>query len=125
MGCFSNPDDDRAKDLEGRHGRIDAHCPTDVYIARGLGMRMLLSFSQSRSCTTVVLHTPDSVGRFQYSTFIQCQSAIMSVGLPIKLLNEAEGHVVSLELSSGAIYRGKLLEGACSIPIIPFQSNDH
>lgn len=30
--------------------------------------------------------------------------------IPIKLLNEAQGHVVSLELSSGETYRGKLIE---------------
>ncbi|CDO57210.1 similar to Saccharomyces cerevisiae YLR147C SMD3 Core Sm protein Sm D3 [Geotrichum candidum] len=33
-----------------------------------------------------------------------------TVGVPIKLLNEAQGHVVTLELSSGQTYRGKLLE---------------
>ncbi|GMM59149.1 mRNA splicing protein [Maudiozyma humilis] len=30
--------------------------------------------------------------------------------IPVKLLNEAQGHVVSLELSSGETYRGKLVE---------------
>jgi small nuclear ribonucleoprotein D3 len=33
-----------------------------------------------------------------------------SVGVPIKLLNESQGHTVTLELSSGQTYRGKLLE---------------
>ncbi|KAF2667121.1 Sm-like ribonucleoprotein [Microthyrium microscopicum] len=33
-----------------------------------------------------------------------------TIGIPIKLLNEATGHVVTLELSSGQVYRGKLLE---------------
>lgn len=53
-----------------------------------------------------------------------------TVGVPIKLLNEAQvslkywehfvmltvqGHIVTLELSSGQTYRGKLLEGMYTI----------
>ena len=34
----------------------------------------------------------------------------MSAGIPVRLLNEAQGHVVSLELTTGDVYRGKLLE---------------
>ncbi|KAL8873655.1 MAG: hypothetical protein Q9174_000909 [Haloplaca sp. 1 TL-2023] len=33
-----------------------------------------------------------------------------TIGIPIKLLNEAQNHVVTLELSSGQVYRGKLIE---------------
>ncbi|KAK3065050.1 hypothetical protein LTS18_012497 [Coniosporium uncinatum] len=33
-----------------------------------------------------------------------------TIGIPIKLLNEATGHVVTLEITSGQVYRGKLLE---------------
>ncbi|KAH7318299.1 hypothetical protein B0I35DRAFT_409207 [Stachybotrys elegans] len=33
-----------------------------------------------------------------------------TIGIPIKLLNEAEGHIVTLEITSGQTYRGKLLE---------------
>ncbi|KAF4307431.1 small nuclear ribonucleoprotein Sm D3 [Botryosphaeria dothidea] len=33
-----------------------------------------------------------------------------TIGIPIKLLNEATGHVVTLELTTGHVYRGKLLE---------------
>ena len=44
-----------------------------------------------------------------------------TIGIPIKLLNEATGHVVTLEITSGQVYRGKLLEGACREHIIvPF-----
>lgn len=35
-----------------------------------------------------------------------------TIGIPIKLLNEAQGHIVTLELDSGTTYRGKLIEGA-------------
>ena len=35
-----------------------------------------------------------------------------TIGIPIKLLNEAQGHIVTLEITSGQTYRGKLLEGA-------------
>lgn len=34
----------------------------------------------------------------------------MSIGIPIKLLHEAEGHIITLETSTGEVYRGKLLE---------------
>lgn len=33
-----------------------------------------------------------------------------SIGVPIKILHEAEGHVVTLETSTGEVYRGKLVE---------------
>ncbi|KAJ3045506.1 Small nuclear ribonucleoprotein Sm D3 [Rhizophlyctis rosea] len=32
----------------------------------------------------------------------------MSIGVPIKLLHEAEGHIITLELKNGSVYRGKL-----------------
>lgn len=34
-----------------------------------------------------------------------------TIGIPIKLLNEAQGHIVTLEIDSGTTYRGKLIEG--------------
>ncbi|KAG6357096.1 hypothetical protein INS49_014973 [Diaporthe citri] len=33
-----------------------------------------------------------------------------TIGIPIKLLNEAQGHIITLELDSGTTYRGKLIE---------------
>ncbi|KAI9683542.1 MAG: hypothetical protein M1820_010919 [Bogoriella megaspora] len=33
-----------------------------------------------------------------------------TIGVPIKLLNEATGHTITLEIATGQIYRGKLLE---------------
>ncbi|KAI4736823.1 hypothetical protein E4T50_12677 [Aureobasidium sp. EXF-12298] len=33
-----------------------------------------------------------------------------TIGIPIKLLNEATGHIVTVEITSGNVYRGKLLE---------------
>ncbi|CAF9908468.1 small nuclear ribonucleoprotein Sm D3 [Imshaugia aleurites] len=34
-----------------------------------------------------------------------------TIGIPIKLLNEAQNHVITLEITSGQVYRGKLIEG--------------
>lgn len=34
----------------------------------------------------------------------------MSIGVPIKVLHEAEGHVITCETMTGEIYRGKLVE---------------
>ena len=33
-----------------------------------------------------------------------------SIGVPIKVLHEAEGHIITLETVTGEVYRGKLLE---------------
>jgi small nuclear ribonucleoprotein D3 len=32
------------------------------------------------------------------------------IGIPVKLLHEAEGHVVTVELKNGELYRGELFE---------------
>ena len=34
----------------------------------------------------------------------------MSIGVPIKVLHEAEGHIITLETMNGEVYRGKLVE---------------
>lgn len=35
-----------------------------------------------------------------------------TLGVPVKLLHEAMGHIITVELKTGQLYRGKLLEGA-------------
>lgn len=40
-----------------------------------------------------------------------------TIGIPIKLLNEAQGHVITLETTLGTTYRGKLLEAEDSMNI--------
>lgn len=32
------------------------------------------------------------------------------IGVPVKLLHEAEGHIVTVELKTGEVYRGTLME---------------
>jgi hypothetical protein len=34
-----------------------------------------------------------------------------SLGVPVKLLHESVGHIVTVELKTGQLYRGKLLDG--------------
>lgn len=34
-----------------------------------------------------------------------------NLGVPVKLLHESLGHIVTVELKSGEMYRGKLMEG--------------
>lgn len=34
----------------------------------------------------------------------------MSIGVPIKVLHEAEGHIITCETVTGEVYRGKLIE---------------
>ncbi|GJN85631.1 LSM domain-containing protein [Purpureocillium lilacinum] len=39
-----------------------------------------------------------------------------NIGIPIKLLHEATGHIVTVELTNGNSYRGTLLDGKSSAP---------
>ncbi|XP_003478055.4 small nuclear ribonucleoprotein Sm D3 isoform X1 [Cavia porcellus] len=39
-----------------------------------------------------------------------CRPVKMSIGVPIKVLHEAEGHIVTCETNTGEVYRGKLIE---------------
>lgn len=34
-----------------------------------------------------------------------------TVGIPVKLLHEAVGHVITIELKGGSSYRGRLFDG--------------
>lgn len=43
-------------------------------------------------------------------------STSSTIGVPIKLLNEAQGHTVTIELDNGTTFRGKLIEGIESLP---------
>jgi len=44
-----------------------------------------------------------------------------TIGIPIKLLHEAQGHVVTVELTNGQVYRGKLVQGNASFRLPPFR----
>ncbi|PNY28895.1 Small nuclear ribonucleoprotein Sm D3 [Tolypocladium capitatum] len=39
-----------------------------------------------------------------------------TIGVPIKLLHEAQGHIVTVEMTNGNAYRGKLLDGKLPLP---------
>lgn len=39
----------------------------------------------------------------------------MSIGIPIKILHEAEGHTITCETTDGETYRGKLVEAEDSM----------
>ena len=43
---------------------------------------------------------------FPYTTM-----ANAGLGVPIKLLHESLGHIITVELKTGQLYRGKLAEG--------------
>jgi small nuclear ribonucleoprotein D3 len=45
------------------------------------------------------------------------KKAMGSVGVPLKLLHEAVGHVVTVEMKSSEVYRGKLVEAEDSMNI--------
>lgn len=37
--------------------------------------------------------------------------ATSGLGIPVKLLHESLGHIITVELKTGQLYRGKLAEG--------------
>jgi len=39
----------------------------------------------------------------------------MSIGLPVKLLHEAQNHVITIEVKTGELYRGYLTEAEVNI----------
>lgn len=44
--------------------------------------------------------------------------ATSGLGVPVKLLHESLGHVITVELKTGQLYRGKLAEGACKMHVV-------
>eukprot|EP00239_Pterosperma_sp_CCMP1384_P006593 CAMPEP_0197847058 /NCGR_PEP_ID=MMETSP1438-20131217/5175_1 /TAXON_ID=1461541 /ORGANISM="Pterosperma sp., Strain CCMP1384" /LENGTH=107 /DNA_ID=CAMNT_0043458871 /DNA_START=149 /DNA_END=469 /DNA_ORIENTATION=- len=50
------------------------------------------------------------------------------IGIPVKLLHEAEGHIVTIELTTGETYRGQLVEAEdnwnCQMEDITFTAKD-
>lgn len=52
----------------------------------------------------------------------QAPTMTSTIGIPIKLLNEAQGHIITLELDSGTTYRGKLIEGTQAPTLSPSPS---
>lgn len=49
----------------------------------------------------------------------------MSIGVPIKLLHEAQGHIITIELKTGSVYRGTLFEGKATTTAIMDNNNTH
>lgn len=45
------------------------------------------------------------------------------LGVPIKLLHESLGHIITVELKTGQLYRGKLAEGTCLMQLIAIEKN--
>ncbi len=52
----------------------------------------------------------------------------MSIGVPIKLIHEAESHIVTIELKTGEVYRGTLVESEdnmnCQLNNITYTARD-
>jgi small nuclear ribonucleoprotein (snRNP)-like protein len=43
-----------------------------------------------------------------------------NLGIPIRLIHESLGHIITVETKGGVSYRGQLYDGAF-IPLFPFQ----
>lgn len=51
------------------------------------------------------------VGTFQLTATKKKTMATAGLGVPVKLLHESLGHIITVELKTGQLYRGKLAEG--------------
>ena len=51
--------------------------------------------------------------------------SVVSIGVPIKILHEGEGHVVTVELKNGETYRGMLTEAEDSMNCQMKEGNSH
>ena len=45
-----------------------------------------------------------------YTNFAKSLNKMATIGVPIKVLHEAEGHIVTIETTTGEVYCGKLIE---------------
>lgn len=73
--------------------------------------------SEARTAQLIISYLPDDriTPPYHHTT----ATMTSTIGIPIKLLNEAQGHIVTLEIDSGTTYRGKLIEGARALPVLP------
>lgn len=65
---------------------------------------------QFKKVTYAAYVYPKDLFLFILNFRLEFWKAKMSLGIPIKVLHEAEGHVITCESSSGEVYRGKLVE---------------
>ena len=54
--------------------------------------------------------TPNKSQLYHSLTFVK----MAGLGVPVKLLHESYGHIITAELKTGQLYRGKLAEGVLS-----------
>ncbi|KAJ8384916.1 hypothetical protein AAFF_G00197240 [Aldrovandia affinis] len=77
-------------------------CPLPKCIVGG-GKRTKPARDFTRLCFGVAAITTTTV-------LLSKKAGKMSIGVPIKVLHEAEGHIVTCETNTGEVYRGKLIE---------------
>lgn len=56
------------------------------------------------------LFIPKGLACFSLSPSLRMANS--GLGVPVKLLHESLGHIITVELKTGQLYRGKLAEGA-------------
>lgn len=78
---------------------VESGAERDEEEASRLSLLLLLAPPQFRASTT-------------RPSVSQHLSTMANLGTPIRLLHESLGHVITLELKTGQVYRGKLYDGA-------------
>lgn len=82
--------------------------PPSFCVQLNIGLQLEINFGTATYC-----HLPQQRSFPNALSISTTTTTTMTstIGIPIKLLNEAQGHIVTLEITSGQTYRGKLLEG--------------
>lgn len=67
-------------------------------------------FEQWRVRTHANIHARTDTRPCMHTQRCTMATSQKGVGIPIKLMHEAEGHVITVELKSGEMYRGELFD---------------
>lgn len=78
--------------------------PATLSLDPNLGENKFTCIHQTRPNNTIVRE-------FNSYTANYSEMANTGLGVPVKLLHESLGHIVTVELKTGQLYRGKLAEG--------------
>jgi small nuclear ribonucleoprotein D3 len=77
-------------------------------------------FERNSLILSDLCHHEIRISKFRFRPrIVGSTNRVGSIGIPSKLIHQAQGHVVTVELTSGLTYRGKLVgaEDTCNIQL--------
>lgn len=89
---------------------LPANSCTKVRLPR-LQEHLLLPAAHPRPQRALAPPSHDLLPLLETQTTDSLTRAVANIGIPTKLLHESLGHVITVELKTGQVYRGKLFDG--------------